>query len=145
MIFTVNLILLHVSGLSHPLYNCSSWFHDSFEDNLNIIRNYPRGNADEYLWKIGGDRTNPNATLTSFPVIATAANSAFYGVTQGLLKSIHEILVPKYGEIKIIYYDLGLQEDQYNQVIIMIIMSLVLEDYILSTNMILSNIWSSVK
>ena len=105
-----------IAGLSNPYYNCSSWFHDSFEDNLDIIRNYPRGNADSYLWKIGGDRSYPNVTLTSFPVIATAANAAFYGVTQGLLKSIQEVLVPKYGTIKIIYYDLGLQEKQYDQV-----------------------------
>ena len=98
------------------MYNCSSWFHDSFEENLKIIRNYPHGNADDYLWKIGGDRNYPNVNLTSFPVIVTAANSAFYGVTQGLLKSIQEILVPKYGEMKIIYYDLGLETSQYNQV-----------------------------
>ena len=97
------------------MYQCSSWFHDSFEENLNVIRNYPKGIADQYLWKIGGNRSRPSVTL-SFPVIVTAANSGFYGVSQGLLKSIHEILLPKYKDLKIIYYDLGLTTEQHNQV-----------------------------
>ena len=84
---------------------------------MNVIRNYPRGIADRYLWKIGGNRKRPNVTLSSFPVIVTAANAGFYGVTQGLLKSIHDILMPKYKNIKIIYYDLGLKPEQYKQVI----------------------------
>lgn len=102
---------------SDPKYNCDTWFHDSFEENLNVIKNYPRGIADQFLWKIGGNRSHPNRTLSSFPVIVTAANSGFYGVTQGLLKSIHEILMPKYKDIKIIYYDLGLGADQHQQLV----------------------------
>lgn len=102
---------------NNPLFNCESWFNDTFEQNLNVIKYYPRGIADKYLWKIGGNRSQPNVTLTSFPVIVTAANAGFYGVTQGLLKSIHELLLPKYKDLKIIYYDLGLQASQHNELV----------------------------
>ena len=96
--------------------NCTSWFKESFEENLNILKNYPRGDADKYLWKIGGNKSHPDEMLTSFPVIVTAASSGFYRRSLSLFKSIYEFLLPKYKKIKIIYYDLGLDPKEYREV-----------------------------
>lgn len=62
------------------------------------------------------NQTVPKQMMTSFPVIVTAANSGFYGVSQGLLQTVYQILLPKYKDLKVIYYDMGLNSDQHNQV-----------------------------
>ena len=41
-------------------------------------------------------------------------------MSQGLIKSVHEKLLPKYPGLKLIYYDLGLSNDQRKKVIISI-------------------------
>ena len=71
--------------------------------------------------KIGGNMTKPKQMLTKFPVLVTAASSGHFKVSEGLLKSIHEILIPKYGEIRIVYYDMGLSSDQVAKVLIFIL------------------------
>ncbi|XP_060572119.1 uncharacterized protein LOC132730254 isoform X2 [Ruditapes philippinarum] len=91
---------------------CEHWFEPTFVENLKVVSNYPRGNVTEYFLKIGGNLTQPKQMMTKFPVLVTAASSGHFKVSQGLLKSIHEILMPKYGDVKIIYYDMGLLSDQ---------------------------------
>lgn len=98
-------------------HDCENWFEDTMEENLNVIKNYPRGNADVYLSNISaGHAQNNQQLMTSFPVIVTAANSGFYKISQGLLKSIHKLLLPTYKSIKIVYYDLGLTASEKSQV-----------------------------
>lgn len=118
-----------VNYVSEPLdtHGCDKWFAESFEDNLRTIANYSRGNADKYFKNL--NKTIPKQKQT-FPVIVTAANSGYYGLSQGLLKSIHEILLPKYKDIKIIYYDMGLTQPQSVQVGPVMILNLLLKYFI---------------
>lgn len=81
-----------------------------------MIANYPKPNAQLYFPKMDGNRTKPLHLMTSFPVIVTAANAGFYGVSQGLIKSIYEVLLPKYKDLKVIYYDMGLNSNQHEEV-----------------------------
>lgn len=37
-----------------------------------------------------------------------------YKRSQGFVKSVHEVLLPKYPDLKLIFYDLGLTRQQYN-------------------------------
>ncbi|XP_045183782.2 uncharacterized protein LOC123542163 [Mercenaria mercenaria] len=96
-------------------HGCEEWFEDSLEENLKHIARYPRGSADDYMHKIAENLNKPKSLLETFPVIATAANSGFYGVSQGLIKSVYEILLPKYQNITIVYYDMGLTVYQRKQ------------------------------
>ncbi|XP_045182623.2 uncharacterized protein LOC123541268 isoform X2 [Mercenaria mercenaria] len=98
-------------------HGCENWFEDTFEENLDVILKYPRGIYSKYLENLGGYLTQPKTIMTSFPVIVTAASSSFYMVSQGLLKSLHQILLPRYKQIKIVYYDLGLTEIQYEELV----------------------------
>ena len=98
-------------------HGCNQWFENTLVENLHVLSKYPRGIADQYLHLMDHNRTTPKQMVTSFPVIVTAANSAFYGVTQGLLKSIYDKLLPKYKDkIKVIYYDMGLNSNQHDEV-----------------------------
>ena len=96
-------------------HGCIDWFADTLEENLEHVSRYPRGQADLYMPAIT-NRTQPQNYSRNFPVIATAANSGFYAVSQGLLKSIYEKVLPKYKSIKVVYYDMGLTEHQRKQV-----------------------------
>jgi hypothetical protein len=84
--------------------------------NLEHIARYPRGLADKYMYIIAENRSEPKTMSETFPVVATAASSGFYGISQGLIKSVYEILLPKYKNIKIVYYDMGLNDNQKVQV-----------------------------
>ena len=68
------------------------------------------------MYKIDKNRSEPVTIYETFPVVATAANSGFYGVSQGLIKSVYEKLLPRYKDVKIVYYDMGLNRDQRTQV-----------------------------
>lgn len=96
-------------------HGCKQWFEPSFMDNLKHISQYPRGVADRYMHKLTRNRTKPQTLQRGFPVIATAASGRFYSVTQGLLKSIYENIVPKYKNIKVIYYDMGISRAERQQ------------------------------
>ena len=110
-----------ITDLGDPLVECREWFNDTFEENFEILKHYPRGIGDSYLWKIGGNKSQPDQILTSFPVIVTAASSGFYPRSLSLLLSIYKLLLPRYKNIKVIYYDMGLNEALYNEVFIFII------------------------
>ncbi|XP_060568726.1 uncharacterized protein LOC132727312 [Ruditapes philippinarum] len=94
---------------------CDQWFEDSFEKNLEHIARYPRGLADKYMYTIAENRSAPKTVFKTFPVVVTAADSGFYGISQGLIKSVYEKLLPKYKNIKIVYYDMGLNPNQRKQ------------------------------
>ena len=97
---------------------CKEKFNESIADNLNVIKNYPRGIADDYLWKIGGNLTSPENTR-QFPVFVTAFDKTFYPQSQGLFRSLHTMFMfnPKYArDVHIIVYDLGMSVRQLNVV-----------------------------
>lgn len=96
-------------------HGCQEWFNLTLRDNLKVIANYPKGMAPLYFHKMDNNRTMPKYIVTSFPVIVTAANSGFYTVSQGLLQSIYQILLPKYKDLKVVYYDMGLAVDQHEE------------------------------
>ncbi|XP_053400744.1 uncharacterized protein LOC123557931 [Mercenaria mercenaria] len=55
-------------------FKCNETFNKTLKENLDVIKNYPRGNAAEYLLKLGVDKTGPDK-LRTFPVFATALTS----------------------------------------------------------------------
>ena len=90
---------------------CDTTFKDSLEENLEIIKSYPRGIADKYLWKIGGNMTS-SVIKSQFPVIVTAFNSVYYPVAMGMFLSIHKLMAVYENKLKLVVYDLGLTRRQ---------------------------------
>jgi hypothetical protein len=97
---------------------CEDRFKSTLAENLNVVKNYPRGTADEFMWKIGGNLSAPD-DIPKFPVIVTAIDSLHYPESMGLFRSIHQGIMGnrKYsGLVKIIVYDLGLTSRQLKTV-----------------------------
>ncbi|KAL4235372.1 hypothetical protein ACF0H5_007008 [Mactra antiquata] len=93
---------------------CRETFNDSIEDNLMVIKQYPKGDAEKYMWKLDGNITKPEQ-IRDFPVIVTAFNWNYYPQSMGLFESIHKKLMNtwKYrGKVHIVVYDLGLTDRQ---------------------------------
>ncbi|XP_052236887.1 uncharacterized protein LOC127848454 isoform X7 [Dreissena polymorpha] len=86
-------------------HNCSKWFEATFEDNLRVISGYLSKNMALYP-----PMNRPTMEVMSFPVIVTACSHDFFQVSEGLLKSIDNLILPKYPDLKLFYYDLGLNE-----------------------------------
>lgn len=100
------------TGSSYTESACREQFKPSLEENLNIVKKYPKGIADQFLWKIGGNMTS-SVLMAQFPVIVTALNSMFYPVSMGLFYSIHRLVMTQYGaKVKVVVYDLGLTRRQ---------------------------------
>lgn len=79
---------------------------------------YPKGIADEYLYKIGGNLTSP-FTIKSFPVLVTAMDAMYYPASMGMFQSIHSVLMSEHegrDTVKIVVYDLGMTQRQLNVV-----------------------------
>ncbi|XP_052785372.1 uncharacterized protein LOC128222596 isoform X2 [Mya arenaria] len=91
-------------------HNCSEWFANSLEDNLRTISMYPRSNLSDF-----SELEAPQKNDTSFPVIVTSASRGFFGSMQGLLRSVYDFVVPKYQDVQVVVYDMGLTTDQVAQ------------------------------
>ena len=94
-------------------------FNGTFQDNLNKLNSLRFPEADEWIDRLGLNKERARE-VPSLPVLATAASSGFFDVSQGLIKSVHEKLLPRYPGLKLIYYDLGLTNDQRKKVIVYI-------------------------
>ena len=92
-------------------HNCSDWFEDSFDANLAHIKSYNTKLSFKPLFR------DPDFTVVDFPVIVTAANSAFFGVSQGLIQSIYTKVLPNYKQAKLILYDIGLTNAEREKVL----------------------------
>lgn len=92
--------------------NCTEWFAETLRGNLDVISKYPRGNANLYFHHINGNLSQPKTMITSFPVILSAADKKFYGVIQGLIKTVHLHIFSKYKDVRFIVYDMGLSKEQ---------------------------------
>ena len=94
-------------------------FSGTFRDNLIKLNHLQFPEADKWIDRLGLNKKR-TWEVPALPVLATAASSGFFDVSQGLIKSVHEKLLPKYPGLKLIYYDLGLSNDQRKKVIISI-------------------------
>ena len=102
-----------VANVSYDLKQCTETakkFRGTFEQNLHKIENLQFPEAETWLLKLKHYITARD--IASFPVLVTGASSRFFDVSQGLVKTIHELLMPKYSQLKFIYYDLGLTTEQ---------------------------------
>ena len=79
------------------------------------IKNLKFPEADEWIEKLGLNK-NVSREVASFPVFVTAATSGYFDISQGVIKSVHEKLMPKYPNLKLIYYGLDLQDSQLSRV-----------------------------
>ncbi|XP_045215810.2 uncharacterized protein LOC123566048 isoform X2 [Mercenaria mercenaria] len=98
--------------------SCNETFNTTFEDNLQVIQNYPIGNADVYVRRFGAYNDGPKE-IRAFPVFVTAFDETHYNESQGLFKSIHEtfLVSPKYKDkLLILVYDLGMTPSQIRTV-----------------------------
>ena len=94
-------------------------FRGTFQENLIKLKHLSFPEADKWIDRLGLNKKRTQE-VPSLPVLATAASSGFFDVSQGLLKSVHEKFLPKYPGLKLIFYDLGLSNDQRKKVIISI-------------------------
>ena len=90
-------------------------FRGTFHQNVRKIKNLKFPEADEWIEKLGLNK-NVSREVASFPVFVTAATSGYFDISQGVIKSVHEKLVPKYPNLKLIYYGLDLQDSQLSRV-----------------------------
>ncbi|XP_052788483.1 uncharacterized protein LOC128223231 [Mya arenaria] len=89
---------------------CNETFNATFEDNLKVIQNYPHGKADDFMWKIGKNKSSPSE-IRDLPVFVTAFDRAYYPQSQGLFYTLHRKFLsnPKYAsQFKLIVYDMGM-------------------------------------
>ena len=91
-------------------------FPKDMSENIRVVENY-RFEIDSNLLrsleldKRGIDRLSRTKNVTqSLPVLVTAASENHFREAQALFENIHSRLLPKYPDLKIIFYDLGLRE-----------------------------------
>ena len=98
---------------------CDAKYESSLEDNLKHIRATNFSAALPYMEKF---RLNESPLSTTFnshvtvPVFVTACSSNHFFETLGLLKNIEGTVRPVYKDLKIIIYNLGLEEEEIKQV-----------------------------
>ncbi|WAQ98422.1 hypothetical protein MAR_022795 [Mya arenaria] len=103
-----------------PKSTCKEYFLPTVEENVNVIEQYPAGDALRYMSRIGGHMEAPRE-LRKIPVIVTAVDRNFYPIGIGLHWSVHWHLMkrPEYKNIKVIVYDLGLTRRQRKMTVLM--------------------------
>lgn len=97
---------------------CREKFNKTLQENIDVIKNYPKGDAEDFLWKIGGNLTSP-LEVRRFPVFVTAIDKKYYPQSQGLFQHLHTLFLfnPKYAkDVYIVVYDLGMSVRQLNVV-----------------------------
>ena len=85
-------------------------FHTDPQENLQVIFNYPSGEAAPYLARFASEKseiTDYPMESDKMPPIVTAVRSSQFYQLQGLIKNLHE-LKAEIPDIKLIVYDLGL-------------------------------------
>ena len=112
-----NAVVCHVSPFRNITTStgCAS-FPKDISENIRVVENY-RFNVDLkllrslHLDKSGIDGLSRTTKFTkSLPVLVTAASENHFREAQALFENIHSRLLPKYRDLKIIFYDLGLYE-----------------------------------
>ena len=112
-----NAVACHVKPIRNisKTKECAS-FPKDIAENMRIVDNY-RFNVDSSLLRSlqldesGIDRLSRTKVFTqSLPVLVTAASENHFREAQAFFENIHSRLLPKYPDLKIIFYDLGLHE-----------------------------------
>ncbi|XP_052820276.1 uncharacterized protein LOC128246117 [Mya arenaria] len=98
-------------GSQQMQHNCSEWFEDNFHLNIERVKLHQNMHDKRVNNTL---KSSEHFQDVRFPVIVTAASRDFFDISQGLIQSIYVHLVPKYEDVKLIYYDMGLTELQRN-------------------------------
>ncbi|KAK3585676.1 hypothetical protein CHS0354_020242 [Potamilus streckersoni] len=93
-----------------------SKFLGSFEENCNFIKKYPIGDSMPYLQELGLAGDFVDFTNPKIPVVVTAASSNHFLAVQALMQNLHSVVFPKYNNLKFIFYDIGLNENEKDMV-----------------------------
>jgi hypothetical protein len=95
------------------LQNCQHQFHANYEENLAVVHNYPKGDAAPYIARFASDKGEfedyPIESDKIPPIVTGVWSNQFFQI-QGFIKHIHEDLLPKHPDLKLIVYDLGLYQ-----------------------------------
>ena len=93
-------------------------FKATFRENLDIVRNYRFNVSKELLRNLDLDDagirklSEKRVTKSNEPVFLHAASANHFGESQALFKNIHQKVMPKYKNIKLVFYDIGLKPEQ---------------------------------
>ncbi|KAK3585682.1 hypothetical protein CHS0354_020248 [Potamilus streckersoni] len=93
-----------------------SKFRETFEENCHFIQTYPTGDSGPYLKEIGLSRDFVDFPNFRIPVLVTAASSNHFLEVQALMRNLHSVVFPKYKNLKFIFYDIGLKENEKEMV-----------------------------
>ncbi|KAK3083310.1 hypothetical protein FSP39_019165 [Pinctada imbricata] len=92
-------------------------FSKSFEENLNIVLNYTFNISNDYLVRLlldnaGIEKLSKHPFDTKTPVFVTAASSNHFGELQDLIENLRTNVTRNNETMKMIIYDIGLNETQ---------------------------------
>ena len=92
-------------------------FPESFQENLDVVMNYPFNISEEFLKKLhldtdGIQKLSEKTAESSVPVLAMASSANHFSEAQTLIKDIHQKVMPKFKNIKLVFYDIGLKPSQ---------------------------------
>ena len=95
---------------------CASFPHD-FRQNVNIIMHYKFNVSEQLLQSldldsVGITKLSQLKVESAVPVVVTAASANHFLESQSLIRDIHTKLMPKYNDLKLVYYDIGLKPSQ---------------------------------
>ncbi|KAL3883552.1 hypothetical protein ACJMK2_029805 [Sinanodonta woodiana] len=93
-----------------------SKFKGTFEANCNFVKKYPIGDSGPYLQELGLARDFFDFPNPRIPVIVTAASSNHFMEVQAQMQNLHSVVFPKYKNVKFIFYDIGLSENETEMV-----------------------------
>ncbi|KAL3883566.1 hypothetical protein ACJMK2_029818 [Sinanodonta woodiana] len=89
-----------------------SKFKGTFDANCNVVKKYPIGDSGPYLQELGLARDFVEFLNPRIPVIVTAASSNHFMEVQAQMQNLHSVVFPKYKNVKFIFYDIGLRENE---------------------------------
>ncbi|KAK3585687.1 hypothetical protein CHS0354_020253 [Potamilus streckersoni] len=89
-----------------------SKFKRTFEDNCQFVKNYPIGDSIPYLQELGLAKSFHDFPNPKIPVVVTAASSDHFLEVQAQMQNLHSVVLPRYKNLKFIFYDLGLKEHE---------------------------------
>ncbi|KAK3585678.1 hypothetical protein CHS0354_020245 [Potamilus streckersoni] len=93
-----------------------SKFRETFEENCHLIQTYPIGDSGPYLKELGIAKDFVSFPNPKIPVLVTAASSNHFLEVQALMQNLHSVVFPKYKNLKFIFYDIGLKENEKEMV-----------------------------
>lgn len=106
-----------LASKSYPELECNATFKLTLTENMDVVSNYHFNSSDKYLQELLLNKegieelSKPVAKPRKYPVFVTAASSNDYLESQGLIQAYHKLL-KVHPDLELIYYDLGLFDEQ---------------------------------